>query len=249
MAFSMKFSYYNILFNYYIKLSGVHMNRILTKSSFIEILPLILALLVIRINFGCASQKQVGVNETAARRKAVSADSSHGRIVTELDGDKMKKTMDYPYLRVRFYQNDTEVEMVLDPASTNLVVDLVRNSTGNIEIIYGDSTYSREAKESALEDLITGLKKKKKDQEDLTDDIIQDINLAQKLFYKKHFDQALKVLQASLEKKKTATAYSLGGSIYFVSGEIDAAVRAWENALKIDPDLEQVRELVGRYKE
>ncbi len=59
----------------------------------------------------------------------------------------------------------------------------------------------------------------------------------------------MKVLQASLEKKKTATAYSLGGSIYFVSGEIDEAVRAWENALKIDPDLEEVRELVGRYKE
>jgi len=225
------------------------MNRILSKSRFIEIWPLILALLIIRINFGCASKKHVAMNNNGNTEKTVAADSSHKQVVTELDGDKMKKTMDYPYLRVKFNQNDTEVEMVLDPESTNLAVDLVRNSAGNIEIIYGDSTYSGEDKESALEDLITGLKKKKKDQEDLTDDIIQDINLAQKLFYKKHFDQALKVLQASLEKKKTATAYSLGGSIYFVSGEIDAAVRAWENALKIDPDLEDVRELVGRYKE
>ncbi|MCH8956425.1 tetratricopeptide repeat protein [candidate division KSB1 bacterium] len=189
------------------------------------------------------------MNNNGTTEKTVAADSSHKQIVTELDGDKMKKTMDYPYLRVQFNQNDTELEIVLDPESTNLAVDLVRNSTGNIEIIYGDSTYSGEHKESALEDLITGPKKKKKDQEDLTDDIIQDINLAQKLFYKKHFEQALKVLQASLEKKKTATAYSLGGSIYFVSGEIDEAVRAWENALKIDPDLEEVRELVGRYKE
>lgn len=225
------------------------MNRVLSKSRFIEILPLILALLIIRINFGCASKKQVAMNDNGTTGKTVAADSSHKQIVTELDGDKMKKTMDYPYLRVRFNQNDTEVEMVLDPESTNLAVDLVRNSASNIEIIYGDSTYSGEDKESALEDLITGLKKKKKDQEDLTDDIIQDINLAQKLFYEKHFDQALKVLQASLEKKKTATAYSLGGSIYFVSGEIDEAVKAWENALKIDPDLEEVRELVGRYKE
>ena len=225
------------------------MNRILSKSRFIEIWPLILALLIIRINFGCASKKHVVMNNSGTTEKTVAADSSHKQVVTELDGDKMKKTMDYPYLRVKFNQNDTEVEMVLDPESTNLAVDLVRNSAGNIEIIYGDSTYSGEDKESALEDLITGLRKKKKDQEDLTDDIIQDINLAQKLFYKKHFDQALKVLQASLEKKKTATAYSLGGSIYFVSGEIDAAVRAWENALKIDPDLEDVRELVGRYKE
>ncbi len=224
------------------------MNRIL-KSHFIEFWPLILALLIIRINFGCASKKQVAMNEIASTEKVVSADSSHGQIVIELDGDKMKKTMDYPYLRVKFNQNDTEVEMVLDPESTNLAVDLVRNSASNIEIIYGDSTYSGEDKESALEDLITGFEKKKNSKEDLTDDILQDINLAQKLFYEKHFDQALKVLQASLEKKKTATAYSLGGSIYFVSGEIDEAVRAWENALKIDPDLEEVRELVGRYKE
>ena len=224
------------------------MNRILSKFRFIEIWPLILALLIIRINFSCASKKKVAMNNNGTTEKTVAADSSHKQVVTELDGDKMKQTMDYPYLRVKFNQNDTEVEMLLDPESTNLAIDLVRNSVGNIEIIYGDSTYSGEDKESALEDLIAGLKKKK-DQEDLTDDIIQDINLAQKLFYEKHFSQALKVLQASLEKKKTATAYSLGGSIYFVSGEIDEAVRAWENALKIDPDLEQVRELVGRYKE
>jgi tetratricopeptide (TPR) repeat protein len=225
------------------------MNRFLSKFRFIEIWPLILALLIIRINFGCASKKQVAMNNNGTTEKRVAADSSHKQIVTELDGDKMKKTMDYPYLRVQFNQNDTELEIVLDPESTNLALDLVRNSTSDIEIIYGDSTYSRKDKESALEDLITGLKKKKNSKEDLTDDILQDINLAQKLFYEKHFDQALKVLQASLEKKETATAYSLGGSIYFVSGEIDEAVRAWENALKIDPDLEEVRELVGRYKE
>jgi len=224
------------------------MNRILSKSRVIEMWPLILALVIIRINFGCASKKQVTINEKLFSEKMVAADSSHKKIVTELDGNKMKKTMDFPYLRVRFNQNDTEVEMVLDPESTNLAIDLVRNSGGNIEIIYGDSTYSGDDKESALEDLITGLKKKNS-KEDLTDDIIQDINLAQKLFYEKYFEQALKVLQASLEKKKTATAYSLGGSIYFVSGEIDEAVRAWENALKIDPDLEDVRKLVGRYKD
>ena len=224
------------------------MKRIINKSRFIEICPLLLALLIIRINFGCASKKQMAMKEGVSNEGTVSADSSHRQVVTELDGEKMKKTMDYPYLKVKFNQNDTEVEMVLDPESTNLEVDLVRNSVGNIEIIYGDSTYSGEDK-AALEDLVTKMGKKKNSEDDLTDDIIQDINLAQKLFYEKHFDQALKVLQASLEKKKTATAYSLGGSIYFVSGEINEAVKAWENALKIDPDLEKVRELVGRYKE
>ncbi len=85
------------------------MNRILSKFRFIKFWPLILALLIIRINFGCASKKQVAMNEIASTEKVVSADSSHGQIVTELDGDKMKKTMDYPYLRVKFNQNDTEV--------------------------------------------------------------------------------------------------------------------------------------------
>lgn len=175
------------------------------------------------------------------------ADSSSKQVVTELDGDKMKKTMDYPYLKVRFNQNDTEVEMVLDPGSTNLALDLVRNPNGEIEIIYGDSTYSDD-KRSELDDLITKLGKKGKS-ENLTDDIIRDINMAQKFFYEKRYEQALTVLKTSLEKKPTATAYSLGGSIYFVNGEIGEAVKAWENALKIDPDLNEVRELVNRYKE
>ena len=37
-------------------------------------------------------------------------------------------------------------------------------------------------------------------------------------------------------------------SIHAVSPEFSTS-STWENALKIDPDLGEVRELVGRYKE
>lgn len=169
-------------------------------------------------------------------------------IVTELDGAKLKKTTSYPYISVKFYQKDTDIEMVLDPLSTNIDLDLKRHPDGTWEVKKGD-------------DVLTQLGPKDSTKtspynaapfdpsEDLTDDIIQDINLAQQLFYKNEYDQALKILNSSLEKKKTASAYSLGGSIYFVNGEVNEAVRAWENALKINPELDELKGLVARYKE
>ncbi len=155
------------------------------------------------------------------------------------------------YLLIRFHQNDTDVEMVIDPHTTNLNLDLVRGADGTMEISRGDSVlYKKDepAEKAESGDELAATKGKNLDEKTLTDDIIGDINLAQKMFYEHKYDEALQVLQQSLQKKRTATAYALGGSIYYVSGDMDAAVSAWENALKINPNLPQVRELVLRYK-
>lgn len=166
-------------------------------------------------------------------------------IVTELRGGKFKKTMPYPYLTVRFKQNDTDVEMVLDPLSTNMTLDLSRAGIKNVEVFKGDSslTASHPVADSLLSRRLQG-----QEFADLTDEIVGDINLAQALFYQRKYDAALKVLQASLQKKQTAAAYALGGSIYFVNGEIDEAVRAWQNALAINPNLDDIKRLVARYQ-
>ncbi len=167
-------------------------------------------------------------------------------------------------LTVKFRQNDTEVEMVVDPNSTNLALDLIRGPNGYLEISRGDSVFYKrgqsqeemDGKAARPGERLTSLErtedskpgKDNLDNGDLTDEIVRDINLAQKMFYERRYEEALEVLKASLEKKKTATAYALGGSIYYVNGEIEQAVSAWENALQINPHLEQVSELVKRLK-
>jgi tetratricopeptide (TPR) repeat protein len=171
------------------------------------------------------------------------------QVITELHGDTFKKKMTYPYLTVRFEQNDTEVEMMLDPQSTNLALELQRTPDGSIEVSKGDSVLlekqSTPASDSLNKELDTGPHPYT---DNLTDEIMAEIQLAQKLFYEERFEEALDVLRSSIRKKETATAYALGGSIYYVNGDIEGALRAWDNALKINPELYKVRRLIERHR-
>lgn len=217
------------------------------KSSYFKILFVQFSLLAY---FGCAGKKitETQISSLAQDASKLSSDSVQtSNKELRLSGIKTGKSAGEQYLVVKFHQNDTEVEMVLDPNSTNLALDLVRGPDGYLEVMKGDSLlYQKNHKPS--EDLLTGLEDKGGNSEHLTDELIQDINLAQKMFYERRYEEALRVLQDSLAKKKTATAYALGGSIYYVNGEIEEAVNAWENALQINPNLDQVRQLVMRYK-
>ncbi len=164
---------------------------------------------------------------------------------------RKEKSMEGEYLIIKFHQNDTEVELALDPQATNLNLELVRDPNGILAITKGDSMlFNKDMpdEKEKPEDLLSDSKNNPFESEDLTEDIISDINLAQKLFYERKYDKALQVLQESLQKKRTATAYALGGSIYYVNGDVDAAVAAWKNALSINPNLQELKELILRYK-
>jgi len=199
-----------------------------------------LLVLMLSVNYwGCAGNRSGAEGAQSLVR---------GNAVEDSSGTDQKA-----YLKVKFHQNDTEVELILDPEATNLALDFVRGADGKLQVFQGDSALigDPDAPEQSDEGLLEKLTRNPEalDSEDLTDEIIQDINLAQRLFYQKQYEEALRVLQASLQKKKSATAYALGGSIYYVNGDIDEAVNAWENALRINPDLPDVRELVNQYKQ
>ncbi len=204
---------------------------------------------------GCSGNKKAIVQHVQEEKRLVAdlPDSSAAKrnyMTTELDGSVLKKTVSYPYLNIRFKQNDTEVEMVLDPLQTNLSLELKRGGAGEVEIMHGDSLLTGDPRPESADSLDTQLDAEdfRFADENLTDDIIRDINLAQKLFYQRKYEQALQVLNESLQKQETASAFALGGSIYFVNGEVDEAVRAWENALQINPQLDEIRQLVLRFK-
>jgi tetratricopeptide (TPR) repeat protein len=208
---------------------------------------IISSLLIPTLWLACSSSKELTKeNEEAilAQAESIGAVDSVGASTKSASGEARK--VDPQYLVVKFRQNDTEVEMALDPQSTSLELDLVRGKDGVMSVTKGDSMLYKKDDESNDQ-----LSPPQKDRggEMLTDEIIRDINLAQKLFYERRYSEALNVLQASLQRKKTATAYALGGSIYFVNGEMASAVQAWENAIQINPNLEDVRQLIMRYKD
>jgi tetratricopeptide (TPR) repeat protein len=184
---------------------------------------------------------------SAADRKAVAAKDS------ESDREQNGSFKGQSYLRIRFKQKDTEVDLLLDPNDSNLAIDLIRGADGMFEVTRGDSTIFKKdpVSEKAPGDLVSDLGdlRNNKEMKNLTDEVVRQISLAQKMFYEERYEEALEVLKTSLEKKQTATAYALGGSIYYVNGDIDQAVNAWENALRINPEMSEVRDLIARYKE
>ncbi len=75
----------------------------------------------------------------------------------------------------------------------------------------------------------------------------KELHKAQKLFYSKRYNAALKRVNKSLSYKETALGYALEGSILLTIGDKGSAIEAWESALDLDPDMEEVREALDRY--
>jgi tetratricopeptide (TPR) repeat protein len=217
------------------------------KKKWFEIIKTVFCSLAVLIS-ACA-----GSNEAVLKSNqpgALTARSDSAWTAPQTGATPKVANTDGQYLRVKFRQNDTEVEMVLDPKATNLALDLKRGPDGLLKVSNGDSVlYDADAGTANPEDMLQEMAdiRKAGQYEKLTDEVIRDISLAQQLFYARRYEEALNVLKASLQKKKTATAYALGGSIYYVNGDMPQALQAWQNALRINPDMDEVRELLVRY--
>ncbi len=206
------------------------------------------------ISFSCAGppKKQpapADEEKAIVKAQADTLQVEKGQMRTQLKGNTLNKVMSYPYLTLRFKQKDTEVEMVVDPLTTNLTLDLRRDGEGGWQIYRGDSLLTEKRPRPNVDSLKEEISPLPADSlNDLTDEIVRDINLAQSLFYQRKYEEALRVLNMSLQKRPTAAAYALGGSIYFINGDVPQAVKAWQEALKLNPHLDEVKRLVARYK-
>lgn len=77
----------------------------------------------------------------------------------------------------------------------------------------------------------------------------QHIFTAQSLFYKKQYWKSLDETNKSLELVPTsAQAHALKGSIYYKMGLNDEAKTSWQQALEIDPSMDQVKTSLARLK-
>ena len=180
--------------------------------------------------------------ETHKKKSDVSGKSSSVAYVKDSAGNE--KTLSYPYLTIRFKQHDTEMEMIVDPLETNVQIDLQRTPESLLELS-SDST----AKDTSITNVFNELETTDQNRsENTTDEILSDLNRAQSYFYDGDYPRALQEIKKSIQKKPTASAYALGGSIFYVNGEIDKAIKAWETALELNPGMTEVQKILREVK-
>jgi tetratricopeptide (TPR) repeat protein len=210
-----------------------------------------LSLVFIFFVISCQSTQQLTKTKIDETKYAASDSLKKNTVIQKVDDVGYQKVISYPYLTIKFQQQDTEVEMVIDPLETNLQLDLKRQPGSTIEISpdsynKADSTKIKPSKQEPIIDLLA--EDFSTNDNDLTDEILADLTKAQSYFYHGEYREALKILQKSIEKKPTASAYAIGGSIYYVNGEVKKAIQAWETALKLNPDMAEIKEMLATLK-
>ncbi|MBW8886408.1 MAG: tetratricopeptide repeat protein [Fibrobacteres bacterium] len=84
------------------------------------------------------------------------------------------------------------------------------------------------------------------DYEDVTTKVLAGIRRAQELFYQKRYPEALQAARSSLDARPTAEGYGLLGSIYFMQGNTGMARRQWMEALRLNPDMPAVVNMLDK---
>jgi hypothetical protein len=82
--------------------------------------------------------------------------------------------------------------------------------------------------------------------EDVTGKVLAGIRKAQELFYQKRYPEALQMVRQSLDAQSTAEGHALAGSICYMMGKNGLARRHWEDALRLNPDMPAVVNMLER---
>jgi hypothetical protein len=82
--------------------------------------------------------------------------------------------------------------------------------------------------------------------EDVTAKVLTGIRRAQELFYQKRYPEAMQAVRSSQDARPTAEGYALQGSIHFMQGQTGMARRQWMEALRLNPDMPSVVNMLER---
>jgi hypothetical protein len=82
--------------------------------------------------------------------------------------------------------------------------------------------------------------------EDVTAKVLSGIRRAQELFYQKRYPEAMQAVRSSQDARPTAEGYALQGSIHFMQGQTGMARRQWMEALRLNPDMPSVVNMLER---
>ena len=80
----------------------------------------------------------------------------------------------------------------------------------------------------------------------LTGKVLQELRKAQESFYGADYQQALHHVNESLKLQKSAEGYALRGTILYMQQDIRGAEYSWQEALKYNPDMPGVVDMLSR---
>ena len=192
-------------------------------------------------NSGWVSETEV-VEEDAQKKSEIAeqAKKQHGlmHIHRYGDGYDVLLTLD---------AGDSDVKFIMDlpgkaVASEDEAVSEINEDTTD----YPDDNEAEKIYEKLNDNAEQQEKTKNQQVENTTKHILN----AQSLFYKKQYWQALDETNAALDNlPDSAQAHALKGSIYYKMGLLPEARSSWEQALKLDPSLDQVKASLDRLKQ
>jgi tetratricopeptide (TPR) repeat protein len=79
--------------------------------------------------------------------------------------------------------------------------------------------------------------------------VMEALTQAQKAFYQKDYEKAIKLAENSLTVQETPEAYALLGSIHYVNKHRKKAIKNWNRALDMNPNMESVKKILAKLKE
>jgi tetratricopeptide (TPR) repeat protein len=164
--------------------------------------------------------------------------------------DKAKKQ--HGLMHIHRYGAGYDVLMTIDAGDSDVkfIMELPQSAE---EKSAGSDGLSDEAAEDRAAENHTDVDGKISEQESeklrRSETMTKHILSAQSLFYKKEYWEALDQTNAALEViPDSAQAHALKGSIYYKMGLIPEARASWEQALELDPELDQVRASLARVR-
>lgn len=160
----------------------------------------------------------------------------------------------YVKLKIEDKERGQEMEICLDPIYVDMNLDIPRKKTESKERPEKHSPELEGTKLKSVDNVVKyvdkSLEEKSpgKEQPTISQKVLDELLKAQKLYYAKKYNAALNMVQKSLSKQETALGYALEGSIYFTLGDLNLAMESWQAALRLNPDMDEVRTVLYKYR-
>jgi lipopolysaccharide biosynthesis regulator YciM len=158
-------------------------------------------------------------------------------------------------LRVVFQNKSGTVIYDLDPTAEDIFIDF----TGSAELnAPAEKQVPKEQKQASKDIVPPGSDWVHKDSlpnapkpaspDTLNIRVMEALTQAQKAFYKKDYEKAIKLAEKSLTVQETPEAYALLGSIHYVNKHRKKAIKNWNRALDMNPNMESVKKILAKLK-
>ena len=143
---------------------------------------------------------------------------------------------------IKYRNKSSEVILSLDPRDNNVQIDVSKaQGLGDMfsesSIPLNSPQYSDGSKPSSRKG-----DSNSSDQEHSERDMLAQ---AQNSFYSGDYQRALQQVNNSIDIRQSAEAYALKGSIYYMLGDLGNARKNWLNSLRINNNIQGVRQMLN----